>query len=95
MRCALLSAAFALMPVLTPPASAGPTAQDCTPASKDEMPGSAGAHMKSMDLHAAMSGQMKKDGMVMGDVARNAAKQKRCMNEAIKAEEKSMDEKPK
>ena len=95
MRCALLSAAVALMPILTVPASAGPAAQDCTPASQDEMPGSAGAHMTSMDLHAPMSGHMMKDGMVMGDVARNAAKKERCMNEAIKSEEKSMDEKPK
>ena len=95
MRYALLSAAVALMPILMAPASAEAAAQDCTPASQDEMPVSAGAHMKSMDLLAPMSGQMMKDGMVMGDVARNAVKKERCMNEAIKSEEKSMDEKPK
>ena len=48
--------------------------------------------MKDMKMREPMPGQMKKDGMMMGDVAKSAAEKEKCMEGVMKSDEKTMDE---
>ena len=47
--------------------------------------------MKDMNMRETMSGQMKKDDMMMGDVAKSAARKEKCMDDVMKLDEKTMD----
>ena len=47
--------------------------------------------MKDMKMRDPMPGQMKKDGMMMGDVAKSAAQKEKCMDDVMKSDEKTMD----
>lgn len=46
-------------------------------------------------MNAPMATQMKKKGMVLGNVAEMARQQAECMDEIMKSEEQKIDERPK
>ena len=76
-------------------ASAQPARADCEAVTNMPMPPTAGPYMKDMNMREPMPGQMKKDDMMMGDVAKSAAQKEKCMDDVMKTDEKTMDERKK
>ena len=51
----------------------------------------AGPYMKDLNMREPMAGQMKRDDMMLGDVAKSAAQKEKCMSEVMKLEERMID----
>jgi hypothetical protein len=79
----------------TIPASAKSAVAACESSTKPTMPPNAGPYMQDMPMNAPMASGMKKEGMVLGDVAEMARQQEKCLDEIMKADELKMDEKQK
>ena len=94
-RISVLIVALSLTALACPPSSAQTARDDCAASTTAEMPPSARPFMKDMNMREPMPGQMKKDGMMMGDVAKSAAQKEKCMDDAMKSDEKTMDERKK
>ena len=77
------------------PAWAQSARTDCGAVTDVPMPTTAGPYMKDMNMRDPMPGQMKKDDMMIGDVAKSAAQKEKCMDDVMKSDEKSMDERKK
>ena len=92
MRIGVLILALSFTALACPPSSAQTARDDCAAATTAPMPPSAGPFMKDMKMREPMPGQMKKDGMMMGDVAKSAAEKEKCMEGVMKFDEKTMDE---
>ena len=73
------------------PSWAQPARADCEAVTNMPMPPTAGPYMKDMNMREPMPGQMKKDDMIIGDVAKSAAQKEKCMDDVMKADEKMMD----
>lgn len=84
---ALLTALAGTSPALPQAAS-----ESCDPAADTTMPPDAGPYMPDLQMQAPMPGQMKRDAMMVGDVAKSAEQKRKCMDEAMKLEEKVMDD---
>jgi hypothetical protein len=94
MRRAGIAGALLLLACSCLPAQAEEAATGCDQQAA-AMPADAGPHMKDLAMQDPMPGEMKRDDMMMGDVAKSAAQKEKCMKEKLKLEEKSMDEKKK
>ena len=92
MRIGVLILALSFTALACPPSSAQTARDDCAAATTAPMPPSAGPFMKDMKMREPMPSQMKKDGMMMGDVAKSAAEKEKCMEGVMKSDEKTMDE---
>jgi hypothetical protein len=75
----------------TTAASAQTASEECGSATEATMPPNAGPYMTDMNTRDPMSGQMKRDDMLMGDVAKSATQKEKCMSDPLKLEEKMMD----
>ena len=75
----------------TTAASAQIVSEECGSAAEATMPPNAGPYMTDMNMRDPMSGQMKRDDMLMGDVAKSATQKEKCMSDPLKLEEKMMD----
>jgi hypothetical protein len=75
----------------TTAASAQTVSEECGSATEATMPPNAGPYMTDMNTRDPMSGQMKRDDMLMGDVAKSATQKEKCMSDPLKLEEKMMD----
>ena len=64
---------------------------ECGPATAAKMPPDAGPYMPGLKMNEPMPGQMKRDDMIVGDVAKSAEQKQKCMDEAMKLEEERMD----
>jgi hypothetical protein len=73
------------------PVSSQTAGEKCSPGSEAAMPPNAGPYMKNMNMREPMSGQMKRDDMMTGDVAKSAAQKWKCMSDVMKLDEKTMD----
>ena len=74
------------------PSLAQTARDDCAAATNAAMPPPAGPFTEDMKMRELMAGQMIKDGMMMGDVAKSAAQKEKCMEGVMKSDEKTMDE---
>ena len=88
--------AFWALPLLfavagTPPALAQAGGEECGAATDPKMPPDAGPYMRDLNMQEPMRSQMKRDDMMIGDVARAAAQKDKCMSGVMKLEEKTMD----
>ena len=95
LRCSRFALAllFALAGMM--PASAKSAVAACEVSTKPTMPPNAGPYMQDMPMNAPMATGMKKEGMVLGDVAEMAKQQAECMKEIMKSEEQTIDQRPK
>ena len=91
MRVSALSLNLLFAALACSPASAQPARSDCGAVKDAPMPPAAGPYMKDMNMREPMSGQMKKDDMTIGDVAKSAAQKEKCMDDVMKSDEKTMD----
>ena len=92
MRISVLILAMSLTALACSPASAQSVRADCEAVTKMPMPPTAGPYLKDMNMREPMAGQMKKDDMMMGEVAKSAAQKDKCMEGVMKSDEKTMDE---
>lgn len=53
----------------------------CAPAAAAAMPPDAGPYMPDIKMDEPMPGQMKRDDMMVGDVAKSAEQKRKCMDE--------------
>ena len=83
--------AFLLASPAAVPTSAETASRGCEPVTEPSMPPDAGPYMKSLNMRAPMAGQMKRDGMMMGDVTKMAAQKDKCMSEIMTSEERRID----
>lgn len=70
----------------TTAASAQTASEECGSATEATMPPNAGPYMTDMNMRDPMSGQMKRDDMLMGDVAKSATQKEKCMRDPLKLE---------
>jgi hypothetical protein len=74
-RCSRLASALLLVLAGTMPASAKSAVAACESSTEPTMPPNAGPYMQEMPMNAPMATQMKKKGMVLGNVAEMARQQ--------------------
>lgn len=75
----------------TTAALAQTASEECGSAIEAAMPPNGGPYMKDINMREPMSGQMKRDDMMIGDVAQSAAQKEKCLSDVMKLEEKAMD----
>jgi hypothetical protein len=95
LRCSRFALALLFALAGTMPASAQSAVASCEFSTKPTMPPNAGPYMQDMPMNAPMVSQMKKEGMVLGDVAEMAKQQAECMDKIMKSEERMMDQRQK
>lgn len=75
----------------TSPALARVASDGCRSTVDATMPPNAGPYMPHLKMREPMPGRMKRDDMMIGDVAKSAVQRKECMRHVKTREEKIMD----
>ena len=91
MRLSLCALATLVAFAAISPVAAQAPSEVCGPTADATTPPNAGSYMTGMNMAVPMSGQMKRDDMTMGQVAQSAAQKEKCMSDALKLEERTMD----
>ena len=76
----------------TSPAVAQVSGAACGPALHATTPPGPRPYMADMNMAAPMPGEMTRSDTMSGQVAQSAAQKEKCMSDALKLEERTMDE---
>ena len=94
MRMRLLFCGLAIFAALarTSPAVAQVSGEACGPALHATTSPGLRPYMAGMNMAASMPGEMTRSEMMLAQVAQSAAQKEKCMSDALKLEERTMDE---
>ena len=94
MRMRLLFCGPAFLATLagTSPAVGQVSGEACGPALHVATPPDPRPYMAGMNMAAPVPGEMARDDTISGQVAQSAAQKEKCMSDALKLEERTMDE---